>query len=725
MADMKRSGRKSGLKSSEKVKSDIGGGGSAPPANPDGLEPHEAAQDKPRVNYKVVGFAPPSTVVAGGMGVGSAGAPIRRSVVVGSVESGIGGGPKAPEPVSPVWPGPPPIPARKSVDKVPDADIGDSTDDSKPLLFEVAWEVCWQLGGIYTVMRSKAPSMVAAWGERYCLVGPYNAETAAVELEPCEPTGMVAEAVKKMRELGVTVHCGYWLIEGRPRVILLDYAEAFNRLGEFKYMLWKDHGIQTYDDDGDTNNVVAFGFLTGLLFQEIARANNGRLQLVAHFHEWMAGLGLMRLAFLKLAVATVFTTHATLLGRYLCTDNPDFYAKLDTINPDHAAGHYRIYPRYCIEHGASNCADVFTTVSDVTALEAEKLLHRKPDVVTPNGLNIRRFEALHEFQTMHRQYKEAIHSFVAAHFFPSYTFDLDRTLYLFTAGRYEYTNKGIDLFIESLARLNHWLKSGGIDMTVVAFIISRAPYKSINVDVLRSQAMFDDLKLTCERVSEEMSQKLLSVVCTGRLPDGQELLSQQAQVRLKRGLHAWRTWRQPPIVTHDLWDDANDSVLQKLRACRLFNAKDDRVKVVFHPDFLSATSPLIGLDYDQFVRGCHMGVFPSYYEPWGYTPMECVASGVPAVTSDLAGFGSYVSKHIQDPANNGLFVVGRRYANFDQAAHQLTEILFNYALKERRGRIELRNRVERLSEYFDWNNLVSHYAHAHRLALSRKSQAAV
>ena len=173
--------------------------------------------------------------------------------------------------------------------------------------------------------------------------------------------------------------------------------------------------------------------------------------------------------------------------------------------------------------------------------------------------------------------------------------------------------------------------------------------------------------------------------------------------------------------THDLWDDANDPILQQLRYCRLFNSREDPVKVVFHPDFLSATSPLIRLDYDQFVRGCHMGVFPSYYEPWGYTPMECVASGVTAVTSDLAGFGSYVMRNIADPANQGLFVVERRSNNFDTAANQLTEILFNYAIKERRGRIELRNRVERLSEYFDWANLITHYSHAYRLALREKA----
>ncbi len=618
---------------------------------------------------------------------------------------------------------PPPLPVRKPALTDTPVAVGAAADDdpTQPLLFEIAWEVCWQLGGIYTVMRTKAGTMVESWGDRYCMIGPYNADTAGVEFEPAEPSGAIAEAIHRLEEMSIRAHYGHWLIEGRPRVLLLDFMSAFGRLGEFKYTLWKDHGIEAPDNDVDTNNVVVFGMMVGLFFQELCRFKPENRPIIAHFHEWMVAPGLMRISFLKLPVATVFTTHATLLGRYLCTDNPDFYSKLDSINPDQAAGHYAIYARYCLERGAANCADVFTTVSDVTALEAEKLLHRKPDVITPNGLNIQRFAALHEFQTLHKQYKEAIHTFVAGHFFPSYTFDLDRTIYVFTSGRYEYTNKGINLFIESLARLNHWLKSGNIPITVVAFIITRAPYKSINVDVLKSQAMFDELKLTCERVSEEIGHRLLQDVSQGKMPDTAHLITEGSMVRLKRGLHAWRSWKQPAIVTHDLWDDARDSVLEQLRACQLFNAKEDPVKVIFHPDFLSATSPLIGLDYDQFVRGCHMGVFPSYYEPWGYTPMECVANGVAAATSDLAGFGSYVLKHIHDPANNGLFVVGRRYASFDQSAHQLTEILFNFALKDRRGRIELRNRVERLSEYFDWHNLISHYAHAHRLALSRKA----
>jgi glycogen(starch) synthase len=590
----------------------------------------------------------------------------------------------------------------------------------QPLLFEVAWEVCWQLGGIYTVIRTKAPQMSRIWGDRYCLIGPYNRDTAEVEIEECQPTGPIAIACERLRSMGIRVHHGHWLITGRPRVILLEFGAAMDRMGEFGYYLWKDHGIQLPEDQ-EVKNVVSFGFLVGMFFQELSKAPNVQLPILAHFHEWMGGLGCMRIKHLNLPVATVFTTHATLLGRYLCTDNPDFYSKLPWINPDHAAGHYNIYARYSIERGATHTADVFTTVSDITGLEAEKLLSRRPCIITPNGLNIQKFAALHEFQNLHKDYKEVIHQFVAGHFFPSYNFDLEKTIYLFTSGRYEYRNKGMDVFIESLARLNHWLKAGGIPINVVAFIITRAPYKNINVDVLRNQSMFDELSKMCEHITEEMGRALLHSVSAGRLPERGELMNEEAITRLKRGMHAWRSWKQPPIVTHDLWNDGTDPVLCQLRACQLFNARHDPVKVVFHPDFVSATSPLIGLDYDQFVRGCHMGVFPSYYEPWGYTPAECVASGTPSVTSDLAGFGSYVQQNIQDPNSKGLFIVGRRYASWDQSAHQLTEILFNFCLKDRRARIELRNRTERLSDYFDWSNLIVHYNEAHKLAMQRKA----
>jgi glycogen(starch) synthase len=335
-------------------------------------------------------------------------------------------------------------------------------------------------------------------------------------------------------------------------------------------------------------------------------------------------------------------------------------------------------------------------------------------------LNIHRFAALHEFQNLHRHYKERIHDFVMAHFFPAYTFDLDNTVYLFTSGRYEYKNKGMDLFIEAMHRLNWRLKGVPDRPTVVAFIITRAMTRHYNVQVLQNHSMFEDLRGSCMDIKEEIGQSLFHAVAHGRIPAFEELFSEDTLVRLKRVMHAYRTGRQPVICTHDMVDDANDPILKHLRHHHLFNHADDPVKVIFHPDFVSATSPLWGIDYEQFVRGCHMGIFPSYYEPWGYTPMECAALGLPAISSDLSGFGAYVQSHIPNAAEQGLIVVNRRTQDFNQSCNEMVDHLMNFIQLSRRQRIEQRNKVERLSELFDWSVLGRHYDQAHDLALSRK-----
>jgi glycogen(starch) synthase len=587
-----------------------------------------------------------------------------------------------------------------------------------PMLFEIAWEVCWQLGGIYTVLRTKAPAMLDRWGNRFCFIGPYNPRTAAVEFEEQPTEGIIRQALDRLRDQGIPCHYGRWLIPGRPRVILLDHRARFNRLGEDKYFMWTDHGISTLTNDGEVNEVVAFGFTVTEFFRELTSVAPGATVL-AHFHEWMGGVAVPRIAHLRLPVTTVFTTHATLLGRYLAGDNPNFYNQLPYLNSDAEAAKYQILPRHQIEKAAAHASTVFTTVSEVTAVEAEHILGRKPDVILPNGLNIRRFAALHEFQNLHLQYKERIHEFVMGHFFPSYTFDLDRTLYFFTSGRYEYKNKGLDLFIESMWRLNEQLKQMPDPPTIVAFIVTRAAVKNINVGVLQSQMQLADLRNLCEEVQGQMGHKLFMAIAAQRLPTFNELINDEAWVRLKRAIHAQLRPYQPPIVTHDLIDDQNDPVLKHLRHRHLFNSADDPVKVIFHPEFVTATSPLIGLDYEQFVRGCHLGVFPSYYEPWGYTPMESAALGLPAVTTDLSGFGAYIQRHIPNHEEQGMVVLPRRNVDFDTSADQLAAQLYAFAQMSRRQRIEIRNKVERLSEQFDWSKLARHYHDAHDLAIER------
>ena len=587
-----------------------------------------------------------------------------------------------------------------------------------PLLFEVAWEVCWQLGGIYTVLRSKAATMLERWGDRYCLIGPYNPATAALEFEEQPTYGSIRETLAKLKDVGITCYFGRWLIAGRPRVILIDYRDRFRHLDFDKFLLWQDHRIEAPPNDGEMNDVIAFGFAVAEFFRIFTEIVKDR-PILAHFHEWMGGVAVPRIAHMRLPVGTIFTTHATLLGRYLAGDNPYFYEHLPFIDAEKEAGKYLIYPRYAIEKAAAHASTVFTTVSEVTNVEAAQLLGRVPDAILPNGLNIQRFAAPHEFQYLHQTYKERIHEFVMGHFFPSYTFDLDNTLYLLTSGRYEYRNKGMDMYIESLWRLNQRLKEMVNPPTVVAFIITKAAVKNVNVQVLQNQSMFEDLRQTCSEIAGQMSHKLFNSAAEGRLPTFGELLSDDAQVRLKRATHAWRTTRQPLIVTHDLMDDAGDPVLRHLRHRNLFNAADDPVKVIYHPQFLSATSPVINLDYEQFVRGCHMGLFPSYYEPWGYTPMECIALGVPAVTTDLSGFGAYCQSHVPNHDQRGILVLNRRHKSFDGAIDDLVNALVAFTQLNRRKRIELRNNVERLGELFDWSNLIKHYDEAHKLGLER------
>jgi glycogen(starch) synthase len=587
-----------------------------------------------------------------------------------------------------------------------------------PLLFEIAWEVCWQLGGIYTVLRTKAATMLEKWGDRYCLIGPYNPATAAVEFEEQPTYGSIRDTMQRMKEAGIPCYFGRWLIAGRPRVILIDYRARYASLGQDKFLMWQDHHIETPPDDGELNETIAFGFAVAEFFRHFTQVMKDR-PILAHFHEWMGGVAVPRIAHMRLPVSTVFTTHATLLGRYLAGDNPHFYDQLPYIDPDREAAKYLIYPRFAIERAAAHASTVFTTVSEVTAVEAERLLGRSPEVIVPNGLNIQRFAAPHEFQYLHQKYKERIHEFVMGHFFPSYTFDLEQTIYLVTSGRYEYRNKGMDLYIEALNRLNHRLKTIAGAPTVVAFIITKALARNVNVDVLRNQTMFDDLRNTCDELKDQMGQRLFTSAAHGRIPTYGELLPEDSQVRLKRALHAWRSHRQPLIVTHDLADDANDPVLKHLRHRGMFNAADDPVKIVFHPEFVTATSPTISLDYEQFVRGCHMGLFPSYYEPRGYTPMECVALGVPAATTDLSGFGAYVQRHIPDHDARGILVLNRRERGFEATCDALADYLFAFCRLNRRQRIELRNNVERLGELFDWSNLIRHYDEAHSLALER------
>ena len=585
-------------------------------------------------------------------------------------------------------------------------------------IVEVAWEVCNQVGGIYTVIRSKAPSMVQHANGPYCMVGPYLSRNIQAELEPLDDQeDIFGQAASILRKKGYDVHYAEWLITGKPRVVLLNpNAVQDKSLSVVKYLLWKNHGISTPPNNNLLNQIVSFGFLTKLFFDELVKLVDNTQTIIGQFHEWMAGLPIIDMKREQMPVKTVFTTHATQLGRHLAINSPLFYAHLPFFKWEDEAKRFGIETETRIEFACAQKADVLSTVSEVTARECKHLLKRKPDVVLPNGLNIERFEALHEFQNQHVMYKEEIHRFIMAHFFQSFPFDLNKTIYFFTSGRYEFRNKGFDLTIEALYRLNHRLIKEKSDMTVVMFFVTKRDYHNIHPEVLQSKAMMQELFQTTEAIQQQVGKHLFfesTIRDDNHLPDLNTFVDEYWKLRYRRTLQAWKTKKNPLIITHRLVHEEADEILKALHTKKLVNNADDPVKIVYHPDFITTSSPLFGMDYNQFVRGCHLGVFPSYYEPWGYTPLECMASGIPSVTSDLSGFGDYILHHIQDHEKFGLFVIERGKRTFDWSANQLAEVMYKFLTQTMRERIMQRNNVENNSHIFDWTNLIKHYSEAY------------
>jgi glycogen(starch) synthase len=417
------------------------------------------------------------------------------------------------------------------------------------------------------------------------------------------------------------------------------------------------------------------------------------------------------------SLVSVFTTHATSVGRYVASSEAGLYDRLAYMDPDAEAARMGITAQHQIERACAQSAHVFTTLSQLTAEECERLLGRAPDLLTPNGLNVDRFDLGHDFQTHHAHYKEQIHRFVMGHFFPSYHFDLDRTLYAFTAGRFEHRNKGFDLCLETMARLNTELRAAKLGVTLVFFIITARSAHSLDPHALRARGTLDELREVSLRIGREVGERLFLRSAAGETVSLDDLVDEYWRLRHRRIVHGLRTDRLPPISTHVIEEAERDPVLAHARVLGLANAPEDPVKVIYHPEFISPVSPLWGMDYEHFVRGCHLGIFPSSYEPWGYTPLECVAMGVPAITSDLAGFGRYIAEVFPDHDDWGAVVLQRRGRSFHDAAAELTTRVLDFCRLDRRSRIALRNDVEAHSRAFDWSRLGSAYHEAHDLAL--------
>ena len=585
------------------------------------------------------------------------------------------------------------------------------------MLFEISWEVCHQVGGIYQVLRSKSRAMRTRWDDHYVLIGPLVPAMMEVEFEAEPASDWLGEVVKELADGGWRIVHGRWLVAGRPRVVLIDHLLSPQRIEVIRHRLHRDHGIPPARGNELVDGVIGFGEGVREFVSAAARRAPGT-RLIAHFHEWLGSAALAPLRRHVSEVATVFTTHATSVGRYVASSGEDLYGRLDSLDGEREAERYGIDAQHAIEQTSAREADILTTVSPITAEECDGLLGRKPELVTPNGLDLARFDLGHDFQTYHGMYKEQIHRFVMSHFFPCYSFDLDKTLYLFNSGRFEPRNKGFDLCLEMASRVNAELRAANSEITVVLFLVTTRSARSIEPSALHARGLLDDLEEASQKIGREVGERLFRASAAGERVRLDDLVSEYWRLRHRRLQHAFSGDGVPLLCTHVLEDDADDPILGHLRHLGLRNEREDRVKVVYHPEFISSVNPLWGMDYEQFVRGCHLGIFPSAYEPWGYTPLECLASGIPAITSDLAGFGRYAAEAFPDHDDWGLGVLPRRDRRYHDAAADLTERVLKFCRLDRLARGAMRNRVDTHSHAFDWSQLADAYHEAHDRALA-------
>jgi glycogen(starch) synthase len=597
------------------------------------------------------------------------------------------------------------------------------TNSKKKQLFEVSWEVCNQVGGIHTVIRSKIPSMIDKWGDGYFLMGPFLNKKTAIEFEPIYDLddSPIGKTVKKLQEMGLNVHFGYWLlVTGKPQVLLFDISSIWKRLDSIKAEFQREYKIKHLGSENLTNQVLAFGEMVRIFLTEYVSEIDKAGEVVAHFHEWMASSGLPKLFTSRVNIATVFTTHATLLGRYIAQNDADFRSKLEVIDWRQEAQRYGIETEAVIERMAAQSAGTFTTISEIIAKECIYFLGRVPDLVTPNGIKLERF-ALHKLENLHLEYRKHIHKFVMGHFFPSYSFDLNKTIYFFTSGRFEYKNKGFDMTLDALSLLNKKMKKARIDTTIVMFVISNRNIRSVNATAMNSHVVLNEIESVCKNIQKEVGSQLFKSIVSSQsvqLPDLNDFVSEYLQHKRVRTMLSWKTEQLPSLLTHDLVEE--DEIVAQCRKHNLSNSKQDRVKVVYHPEFISVSNPFFGLDYGQFVCGCHLGIFPSFYEPWGYTPQECVVRGVPTVTSNLSGFGNFVTQTMNDHDERGIFVVNRESQTYQESVEQLTDIMYRFIKMKRRTKEIERNRMESALDKFSWYQMRNHYDTAHEIALKRK-----
>jgi len=594
--------------------------------------------------------------------------------------------------------------------------------------FEVSFECGNKVGGIYTILRSKTKEMKKRYGNNYYAIGFFNPRTYINDFSPEDAPEEIKRIFLKLEKKGIKCMFGRWISGNDVNLILVD-SNQFRKehVNEIKKKLWEDYRIDSLRAGFDYDEPVAWSTAVGMLIEEFMKLKRFKNKnTVAHFHEWLSGPGLLYLRKRRVPVALVFTTHATRIGRAKSSYGENLMEevmeglKKGKYFNDEQAKKYGLEAQHGVEMNSAKYADVFTTVSDVVKDEAKYILKREPEIVVPNALNFSKFYSSRTLTILHEKNRNKINEFLEAYFSPYYPIDVKNNIVIFISGRYEFLNKGIDLFILALKLLNERLVKRKCKKTVFVFLLIPSGIKEPKESVLQSMIQYQKMKDLVEERFSEVVDDVVSKTLSGEVINFRRILGKEFFLRVRIISHFFSKFRgkNAPLCAYELnYDEGSDKILTFLKENGLVNKPEDKVKVIFYPTYLSPSDGLLGMEYQDFVIGASMGVFPSRYEPWGYTPFETAALRTLSVTTDLSGFGRFIQKNAKKDEKTAIKVLHLMKNSIEDVVKELADIMEEcvyLGIEERmRAKLETRRSVEML----DWRIQVVNYFKAHELAL--------
>ena len=556
---------------------------------------------------------------------------------------------------------------RKSIAKDLSEGAMPSVANQIDLLFETSWEVCNKVGGIYAVLSTKARTLGEQFGDKLIFIGPdlWNEDNPSPYFK--ERKTLLKQAQQKLQlPWGISIRVGRWDIPGAPQVVLVNWGETARHLSEIYGEMWRDYGVDSLHSYGDYEESCAFAVASAIVIQALTqhlKANPSRV--VAHFDEWTTGMGLLYLKNREPRISTIFTTHATSIGRSICGNGKPLYDYFHQYNGDQMAVELNMQSKHSLEKAAAHNADCFTTVSEVTARECEQLLQIRPQVVTPNGFEPDFVPKTVKYNRLRKDGRDKLLTVAKAVTGHQYGPD---TFIIATSGRHEYRNKGLDLYLDVLAALEQELPA---DQEALAFVLVPGWVREPSGDVV-TNLYFDGAVKT-----------------------------------------------QPDYLTHRLNNEGEDEVCRRIEQLQ-GEGKLKKLRVIYVPSYLDGHDGVVDITYYDLLPALDLTMFPSYYEPWGYTPLESVAFGVPTITDDKAGFGQWVLDNFQNGLmKSGVYVVDRTDSNYAQAAALIRMAAQEYITEDVSLRLKPRNLAFLTAAKADWKFFILNYDKAFEIALSR------